>query len=375
MANLPEELITKIISHLPVKSLLRFRCVCKAWNSLINDTTFIQMHLHQAIKSNNFNIMLSLSLVHSIDYDTHYTKAVELDHPYKIIDDDIAVYGTSNGLVYIQVDGFILDVLWNPCTKEFKILPESPCVSDDFMVFHLHGFGYNPVTDDYRVVKVYQFFNENEEFISSQVMIYSLRMDSWKMVDGPPYFVSSDSQLPMNENPHWPAYAHPDVRLPKSIAYFDLADEFFCEIQFPKRVGNIVDVGVLGGCLCIVGGLEESRSDVWVMKEHGVLESWTKLFTINSSTVIRSVKPLALLFFDKNGKVLINNRCGDIVLYDLKCDTAEALEIQGLPTSWCGIHAYVGSLVSVKSGLFVDREKSSGKRRQNKKRGSTEINN
>ncbi|KAL5726595.1 hypothetical protein ACHQM5_009626 [Ranunculus cassubicifolius] len=357
MAHLPEELITSIISHLPVKSLLQFRCVSKSWNSLINDPSFIKLHLNQAINSNNFNIMLSLNLVHSIDYDTHYTKAIELDYPYKIRNDATDVYGSCNGLVYIHVDGFILDVLWNPCTKEFRILPESPCVSDDFSVFCLlHGFGYNPVTDDYRVVKVYQFFNENEEFISSRVMIYSLRMDSWKMVDGPSYFVGSDLQLSMNENPHWPAYAHPDVRLPKSIAYFDLADERFCEIQFPKCVGNVIDVGVLGGCLCIVGGLEENRSDVWVLKEYGVLESWTKLFTINSSTVIRSVKDLSLLFFDRNGKVLINNRCGDIVLYDPKSETAEALEIQGCPgpADWHDIHAYVGSLISVKSGLFVD---------------------
>ncbi|AES95262.2 F-box and associated interaction domain protein [Medicago truncatula] len=37
---LPEELIVKILLSLPVRSLLRFKRVCKTWKTLISDTQF-----------------------------------------------------------------------------------------------------------------------------------------------------------------------------------------------------------------------------------------------------------------------------------------------------------------------------------------------
>jgi len=45
MSILSQDLITEILSLLPVKSLIRFQCVSKAWFALINDPNFIQMHL------------------------------------------------------------------------------------------------------------------------------------------------------------------------------------------------------------------------------------------------------------------------------------------------------------------------------------------
>ena len=39
------ELIVEILLRLPVKSLLRFRCVCKSWNALISGTEFAEKHL------------------------------------------------------------------------------------------------------------------------------------------------------------------------------------------------------------------------------------------------------------------------------------------------------------------------------------------
>ncbi|XP_059624633.1 F-box/kelch-repeat protein At3g23880-like [Cornus florida] len=43
--NLPHDIIVQILSRLPVKSLLQFRCVCKSWCSLISDSHFVKTHL------------------------------------------------------------------------------------------------------------------------------------------------------------------------------------------------------------------------------------------------------------------------------------------------------------------------------------------
>ncbi|XP_044352704.1 F-box protein At1g11270-like [Triticum aestivum] len=44
--HMPSELVLEIVAWLPVKSLLRFRCVCKAWRDTISDdAAFHRAHL------------------------------------------------------------------------------------------------------------------------------------------------------------------------------------------------------------------------------------------------------------------------------------------------------------------------------------------
>src|SRR3954466_4024546 len=45
---LPLELIIEILLKLPVKTLLRFRCVCKSWLSLISNNSFATSHFELA---------------------------------------------------------------------------------------------------------------------------------------------------------------------------------------------------------------------------------------------------------------------------------------------------------------------------------------
>ncbi|KAL6563412.1 hypothetical protein OROGR_002371 [Orobanche gracilis] len=42
---LPQEMIENILPRLPVKSLLRFKSVCKRWRDTISDPEFPQTHL------------------------------------------------------------------------------------------------------------------------------------------------------------------------------------------------------------------------------------------------------------------------------------------------------------------------------------------
>ena len=48
----PQELISGILSQLPVKALLRFLCVLKQWNSIIADPDFMKIHLKCSIENN-----------------------------------------------------------------------------------------------------------------------------------------------------------------------------------------------------------------------------------------------------------------------------------------------------------------------------------
>src|ERR1044072_3199964 len=46
---LPEELIVEILLRVPARSLLRFRCVCKSWKTLISNPQFVKDHTNITI--------------------------------------------------------------------------------------------------------------------------------------------------------------------------------------------------------------------------------------------------------------------------------------------------------------------------------------
>ncbi|OMO82571.1 hypothetical protein CCACVL1_11884, partial [Corchorus capsularis] len=50
---LPSSLMLEILSELPVKALLQFKCVCKSWKDLINSENFINWNLDYSRRRRN----------------------------------------------------------------------------------------------------------------------------------------------------------------------------------------------------------------------------------------------------------------------------------------------------------------------------------
>jgi len=53
------ELILEVLSFLPVEYLMRMKCVCKSWNTLITDPTFIKMHLNCSAINPHLALLIS----------------------------------------------------------------------------------------------------------------------------------------------------------------------------------------------------------------------------------------------------------------------------------------------------------------------------
>ncbi|CAH8328619.1 unnamed protein product [Eruca vesicaria subsp. sativa] len=66
--QLPWEMIEEILSHVPPISLVRFRTVCKRWNALVNDNTFINNH-----KLTFRFILTTMSKIYSVSIDPKIT--------------------------------------------------------------------------------------------------------------------------------------------------------------------------------------------------------------------------------------------------------------------------------------------------------------
>lgn len=159
----------------------------------------------------------------------------------------------------------------------------------DFCVsFIMYGFGYDSVSDDYKVVIFfyYDFDNEYEfDCIEMFVNVYFVGNGIWKKVDS---FLYDYVVGYVIEGVFVDGYIYWFVSRIEDylfvIAVFDLVEEKFYEVFF----FNLIDRDrfvfnyfvVFGGCF----GMFLSCSieiDIWVMKEYGVEEFWIKIAIVD----------------------------------------------------------------------------------------------
>lgn len=361
------EVITELLTRLPVKSLLRFRCVSKRWCALIDGQDFVKAHLYRSL--NNEKLILggtiTLRFLDPDDFaDINGTKW--LDTPFKK-PCFTWLWGSCNGLLLLQRDDDIC--LLNPSTKKFVNLPYFPveysdCDDDDYLEKENYGLGYDLINDDYKVVKIVEFRDEGGEWVGSKTRVYSLKSNSWGRIRDFPYC------LPENR-PMWGAFVggalHTNVlKNLELIVGFDLSREDYFLVPLPecfdKEVGSL-HVMVLGGCLCLLGGYTHHRTDVWVMKEYRVKESWTKLFTIAPPTVEPYLSVVPLVYSGDGSEVLLNHDNKRLIWYDLKRGTVRNAPVQNLPPNFYA-DVFVESLVPLR-GFDVMKKQ----RRQVKTKG------
>ncbi|KAJ1405648.1 F-box-like domain superfamily [Sesbania bispinosa] len=186
---LPDELVEEILSRLPVRSLMRFRCVCKSWMSLISDPYLVKKHLHLSTQTTNFThhrIILSATTAEfhlkscsvSSLLNNPSTICEDLKYPVKNKFRHDGIVGSCNGLLCFAIKGdFVL--LWNPSTRVSK---KSPPLGNNWRpgCYTDFGIGYDKKNDDYKVVAV--FCDPNVSFSESKVKVYSMANNSWRKI-------------------------------------------------------------------------------------------------------------------------------------------------------------------------------------------------
>ena len=87
----------------------------------------------------------------------------------------LRIVGSSNGILCL---GFRHFILWNPATREILHLPEftSRTTSNSLI-----GFGFSPIVNDYKIVKL-SLPKRGANHRASLVQVFSLRTRSWKDV-------------------------------------------------------------------------------------------------------------------------------------------------------------------------------------------------
>ncbi|KAJ4980874.1 hypothetical protein NE237_031711 [Protea cynaroides] len=376
---LPEDLIVDLLSRLPVKSLLRFRCVCKLWYALITDPAFVKMHLSRSlVSSSNLSIIFRslggpnlnfsefrVSEFHSYsdDLDASLQQAVvELNHPFKP-PRTCYVVGSCNGLlcVYLRNSEEEILMLWNPSTRRHQklSLPSKEYPNLDYIVY---GFGHDSTTDDYKIVRIVKCLGA----LDSVVNVFSHSTNTWRRIGHMPFCLNYP-HFPMllaNSALHWFANREPKPNdISSFIVSFDLQDEEYRELPLPDFhfdfVKNYVGMklGVLGGQLCVLCPYPGFLLDVWVMKDYGVRGSWEKQFSIQQPCGMRhNLYFLRPMCYSKNGEVIFQMDINTLVLYDPRTGRARNLRIHGVPDKFY-TEFYVGSLVPLNGKDGTEQEK------------------
>ncbi|TKY53953.1 F-box protein CPR30 [Spatholobus suberectus] len=312
MANLPIEVTTEILSRLPVKSVVRLRCTCKWWRSLIDTSHFILFHLS---KSETTLILRHRSHLYSLDLKLLDDKPAELTHPLMCYSNSIKVLGSCNGLLCIS--NIADDIaLWNPFLRKHRILPADRFHRPESSLFaaRIYGFGYDAPSNDYKLVSITYFVDLHNRTFDSQVQLYTLKSDAWKNLPSMPYALCCERTMGVFVGGalHWVVTRKLQPDQPDLVVAFDLTRESFREVPLPETVNGHfnMEVALLGGCLCVVEN-RGSQFDVWVMRKYGSRDSWEKLFTLTQSHDVgsgklKSVRPL--VFLDGDRVLFVQNR-------------------------------------------------------------------
>ncbi|KAG5543800.1 hypothetical protein RHGRI_016526 [Rhododendron griersonianum] len=157
LPHIPPILLKEILSRLPIRSLLRFQCVCKPWLKLISNPQFsILFQKGKIAIRGGKGLLYDLHL----DFESDKVSMVGLHYPRRkkeiggteeVEMPQFEILGSCKGLLLIKHD--IDFYLWNPLTRQCTKVLSYPRSDERFeydRVLTSSRLCYDSVTDEYK---------------------------------------------------------------------------------------------------------------------------------------------------------------------------------------------------------------------------------
>ncbi|XP_058732562.1 F-box/kelch-repeat protein At3g23880-like [Vicia villosa] len=378
----PNDLVTEIIPFLPVKSLLRFKCVSNFWNTLISDPTFANLHLKKSKTSSNPQFTLITNHVKpSVDSDwsiipypiSHLvnnpsaTFVADSHYLLNLKDKEWSMAGSCNGLIclvdysstnkgfkYQKYQDYRLR-LWNPATRK---------ISQKFGYFcdvrgFVFNFGWDDSTSTFKVVaSCFSYIKHTRE-----VKVFTIGNNVWRNIEiFPTVPLGLDWRgqridkgyeygcVLLNNTFNWLAF-HKRARFNAKfnwsqnvkritvedlvIVSLDLRTETYNQYRLPwgfdKLPPEEPNIGLLEECLCLCYSYKETDIAIWQMKKFGVEESWIQFLKINYHILGLDYDISFLpLFLSKDGDTLglCSSQNEVAILYNLRDNSMRRIEVK-----------------------------------------------
>nr|AIK66473.1 S5-locus F-box type-15 protein [Petunia integrifolia subsp. inflata] len=360
--KLPKDVVIYIFLMVPVKSLVRFKCVSKVWYTLIQSSTFINLHFNRTTvttkdeymlvkrsfkeESNRFRSVMSF-LSGGLDDDDLYPVSPDLDVPYLTTTNSCTfhrIMGPCNGLIVLTDK--ITTVLFNPATRSYRLLQPGRfgCPVGFHRSINGVGFGFDSIANSYKIVRIAEVNGEPPFYCYTmrewKVEIYESSVDAWREQDQvyrqlPNVFWYPCFEMFYKGASHWFAHANTMV-----ILCFDMITETFRRMKFPNTCHfqdeNCYSLVLLNDSLTLicypypekVVEHEKDFMEIWIMMEYGVDESWIKKYSITPLSIETS------LAVWKDHLLLLESRSGSLISYDLNTGEVKQLNLHCWPTSF-----------------------------------------
>jgi F-box interacting protein len=324
---LPDDLIERILSRLPVSTLQKCGGVCKQWYTLIRDPHFIEQHLKQAPRC-----ALLFFPQESVSCKRYPSDAIIFDEVWSqstmavpVIGPDDFLSGTCNGLLCLYTKTSKIKIA-NFATGECLLLdkPVKYLKGDHFSYYR---FGFHPVTKEYKVI---HFLPKQQNYwhgTFNVIQVYTLGSEKWRdiqtpealslscvkdygvvCVDGAMFWLTEDSGA---------SWKH-------AVISFDLSQETFTQIQLPAdALGSFRSrrywITEIDGKLCVATAevnrlrprILSSELQIWML-DSKVEQKWSHMYNL---PYVRNY--LAGPHFVHSDKILMQNRTGDLYSYEM----------------------------------------------------------
>uniref|UniRef100_M1C0X1 F-box family protein n=1 Tax=Solanum tuberosum TaxID=4113 RepID=M1C0X1_SOLTU len=303
----PEEIIVEILIRLPVQSLLRFKCVSKSWKILVTSDYLKTKHCNHAKNNKKFLV------ARKVDSISYYCSSLSSAQPLQKLSRCPSTYVIlccCDGLVLLFGDGYLL---WNPSTNESIQLPNLELRQGTHReaLHSTYGLGYDSVSNDYKILKIDNNEGDGDD-LRSRNKILALKSGSWRKIDKHPRIFGSsvlhrqfsthmrreDSLAFICGSFHW---IGKDNLNKYFMVLFNISNEVYGEMSLPDGICNISNMVYITRGVSVIEGMlyaystcinaEGSTFKLWVMKEYGVKESWTGLFTIQERDIYLNIMP------------------------------------------------------------------------------------
>ncbi|CAN6989640.1 unnamed protein product [Brassica oleracea var. botrytis] len=354
----------EVLTRMPAKSLMRFKCVSKLWSSLISSPCFRDRfltvptrqrpHLFMCLQDvNDHSSSVTLSLVPDVNsHDTPSSSSSSF-----VV--DLTIPRMRGGYICQNLRGFMCYDLWqkprifNPATRQLVTLPPAfnPNTTKGTVSYY---FGHDPITDQYKVVCSVGVRLTDTQEVRSHHRVFVLKPGgggSWRKAYRlpPPDFIphiAARGGVCINGVIYYLGWTAADNCM---LVSFHIRSHDFKMIQVPlaeelpppAKMKNVCLVEYCGKVTVVdqTSLRDKGRLDLWAFEDAANKKWSSKTLVVKPSQLgfVRNIE-FVVRGTSRNGKVFLIPTDlvspFQILCYDLQSNDMIKMDIKGVPDHW-----------------------------------------